>query len=161
MNLRSAIKQSCDVYFYETARRLGVDRLSETAKNFGLGAKVFDLFNEEKIGVVPNTKWKINNIGKGWVLGETLITGIGQGYFQSTPIQLCLMMAQLANGGYKIKPRIIDNREAIQEIIEEWREKFSSEETNSTTSNILFSNQKIKPLFRNPLSAFSSLIFHP
>ena len=149
MNLRSAIKQSCDVFFYETARRLGVDRLSETAKKFGLGAKVFDFFNEEKNGLVPNTKWKINKIGKGWVLGETLITGIGQGYFQTTPIQLCLMMAQLANGGYKIKPRIIDDREAIQEIIVAWREKFSSGEIKSTTSNILFTKQKIEPLFRN------------
>ncbi len=149
MNLRSAIKQSCDVYFYETARLLGVDRLSETSKKFGLGSKVFDFFAEEKNGIVPNTKWKINNIGKGWVLGETLITGIGQGYFQTTPIQLCLMMAQLANGGYRIKPRIVDDRAAIQEIIEAWRNKFMSKETDSATSNVLFSTQKIEPLFRN------------
>ena len=76
MGLRNAIKQSCDIYFYEIARRLGVDRLSETAKKFGLGNKVFDLFGEEKIGVVPDTKWKLRNIGRGWVLGETLISGI-------------------------------------------------------------------------------------
>ena len=105
MNLRSAIKQSCDIYFYEISRRLGVDRMSVTAKQFGLGKKVLGSFNEEKSGVVPNTEWKRKNIGKGWVLGETLITGIGQGYFQTTPLQLCLMMAQLANGGYKIKPK--------------------------------------------------------
>jgi len=149
MNLRSAIKQSCDVYFYETARRLGVDRLSETAKKFGLGNKVFDFFIEEKIGIVPNTKWKIENIGKGWVLGETLITGIGQGYFQSTPIQLCLMMAQLANGGYKITPRIIDDREAVQKTIDEWREKFTSENKENSSIKELFTNKKIEPLFRN------------
>ena len=137
------------LYFYETARILGVDRLSETSKKFGLGSKVFDFFAEEKNGIVPNTKWKINNIGKGWVLGETLITGIGQGYFQTTPIQLCLMMAQLANGGYRIKPRIVDDRAAIQEIIEAWRNKFMSNETDSVTSNVLFSTQKIEPLFRN------------
>ena len=107
MNMRSGIKQSCDVYFYEISRRLGVDRMSVTAKNFGLGKKVFGLFDEERSGLVPDTKWKLKHIGKGWVLGETLITGIGQGYFQSTPLQLCYMMAQLANGGYEIKPRII------------------------------------------------------
>ena len=83
MNLRSAIKQSCDIYFYEIARRLECDRLSVTAKEFGLGKKVLNSFNEEKSGVVPDTKWKLKNIGKGWVLGETLISGIGQGYFQT------------------------------------------------------------------------------
>ena len=88
MNLRNAIKQSCDIYFYEISRRLGVDRMSITVQKFGLGKKVFDFFIEEKSGLVPNTKWKLNTIGRGWVLGETLITGIGQGYFQTTPIQL-------------------------------------------------------------------------
>ena len=108
MDLRNAIKQSCDIYFYEVARRLGIDRLAVTAKQFGLGKKVLHNFNEERSGIVPNTKWKLNNIGRGWVLGETLISGIGQGFFQTTPMQLCLMIAQFANGGYEIQPRIID-----------------------------------------------------
>ena len=124
MNLRNGIKQSCDIYFYEVARRLGVDRLSVTAKQFGLGQKVLGTFNEERSGVVPNTKWKLKNIGKGWYLGETLIAGIGQGYFQSTPIQLCLMTAQLANGGYKIKPKIIYNEQDFQTTTEDGGEKF-------------------------------------
>ena len=124
MNLRNGIKQSCDIYFYEVARRLGVDRLSVTAKQFGLGQKVLGTFFEERSGVVPNTKWKLKNIGKGWYLGETLIAGIGQGYFQSTPIQLCLMTAQLANGGYKIKPKIIYNEQNFQTTTEDGGEKF-------------------------------------
>ena len=124
MNLRNGIKQSCDIYFYEVARRLGVDRLSVTAKQFGLGQKVLGTFLEERSGVVPNTKWKLKNIGKGWYLGETLIAGIGQGYFQSTPIQLCLMTAQLANGGYKIKPKIIYNEQDFQTTTEDGGEKF-------------------------------------
>ncbi len=108
VSLRNAMKQSCDTYFYEIARKLGVDKLSETAKKFGLGKEVFgDLFNIEKRGLIPNTKWKKNALGKGWLLGETMITGIGQGYIQTTPIQLCLMTAQIANGGYKIYPKII------------------------------------------------------
>ena len=124
MNLRNGIKQSCDIYFYEVTRRLGVDRLSVTAKQFGLGQKVLGTFLEERSGVVPNTKWKLKNIGKGWYLGETLIAGIGQGYFQSTPIQLCLMTAQLANGGYKIKPKIIYNEQDFQTTTEDGGEKF-------------------------------------
>ena len=144
MNMRSAIKQSCDIYFYETARRLGIDRLSVTAKNFGLGKKVLKGFFEEKSGVVPNTQWKKDNIGRGWVLGETLISGIGQGYFQSTPIQLCLMMAQLANGGHEIKPRIIDNKYELQEIVEAWRKEFTYRK-----NNIDFEDEKLKKLYRN------------
>tara|TARA_B100001123_G_scaffold107902_1_gene125656 strand:+ start:3722 stop:5647 length:1926 start_codon:yes stop_codon:yes gene_type:complete len=145
MGLRSAIKQSCDIYFYEISRLLGIDRMSETAKKFGLGKRTFDIFNEEKSGVVPNTKWKLKNIGRGWVLGETLISGIGQGYFQSTPMQLCLMMAQLANGGYEIQPRIIDDKYAVQPIINAWREEFSNRK-----NNLDFFNKKLKKLYRNP-----------
>jgi penicillin-binding protein 2 len=108
VSLRNAMKQSCDTYFYEIARKLGVDKLSETAKKFGLGKEVFgNLFEIEKKGLIPNTQWKKNTLGKGWLLGETMITGIGQGYIQTTPIQLCLMTAQIANGGYKIYPKIL------------------------------------------------------
>ena len=112
VNLKEAMKQSCDTYFYEIARILGVDRLKITAEKFGLGKKVLpELFDNEKKGLFPNTKWKKNNLGKGWVLGETLITGIGQGYIQTTPLQLCLMTALIANGGNKIEPKIIvDNK---------------------------------------------------
>ena len=112
VNLKEAMKQSCDTYFYEISRRLGVDKLSETAKKFGLGKKVFsNLFENEKNGLIPNTIWKKNVLGKNWLLGETIITGIGQGYIQTTPIQLCLMTAQIANGGYKIYPKLVLNKD--------------------------------------------------
>ena len=118
MNLRNAMKQSCDTYFYEVARKLGVDKLSETAKKFGLGKEVFgDLFSIEKRGLIPNTQWKKNALGQGWLLGETIITGIGQGYIQTTPIQLCLMTAQIGNGGYKIYPKIVvDDENKVAQI---------------------------------------------
>jgi len=119
VNLKSAMKQSCDTYFYEIARKLGVDRLKETSTKFGLGEKVLnETFNNEKKGLVPDTKWKKNNLGKGWVIGETLITGIGQGYTQTTPLQLCLMTAQLANGGFKIYPKITveENEKTFEDI---------------------------------------------
>ena len=132
VNLREAMKQSCDTYFYEVARRLGVDRLSVTAKKFGLGQKVFrDIFDNEKKGLVPNTEWKKNALGRNWVLGETIITGIGQGFIQTTPIQLCLMTAQIANGGYKIYPRIVANDES------QYEDKFTPLYKNSRNIKIV------------------------
>ena len=107
VDMRKAIKESCDIYFYEVARKLGIDRLSQTARAFGFGKPMVKGFFEERIGVVPNTKWKRDKIGKPWYLGETLHSGIGQGYWQTSPLQLCLMTAHIANGGYEIEPRVI------------------------------------------------------
>ena len=116
MKLRNAIKQSCDIYFYEMARILGVDKLAIIAKRYGLGENILkNIYFDEKKGVVPDTFWKKNAIGKNWYLGETVINGIGQGYIQTTPLQLCLMTAQIANGGYKIKPHIIHDQNITYE----------------------------------------------
>ncbi len=133
MNLRNAMKQSCDIYFYEIARKLGVDKLSETAKKFGLGKEVFGgLFGIEKKGLIPNTQWKKNSLGEGWLLGETIITGIGQGYIQTTPIQLCLMTAHIGNGGYKIYPNLVVGDKNENQI-----DKFSRLFTNSKNIKIV------------------------
>ena len=158
MSLRNAIKQSCDTYFYEVARRLGVDRLNLTAKKFGLGDQVLrDIFTNEKVGLVPSTKWKKNTLGRGWVLGETLITGIGQGYIQTTPLQLCLMTAQLANGGFKINPKIIVDGQ--QETYENIKNKISQKilKKNEYKLGIFEKGEKFfksssnefEPLYRN------------
>ena len=147
MNMRTGIKRSCDVYFYEVARRLGVDRLSETAKRFGLGKRVLQDFSEERSGVVPNTSWKKKYIGQNWYLGETLHSGIGQGYFQSTPIQLCLMTAQIANGGFEIKPRILFDK--TKNNLKEYL-KFKNENPGQPLpADLLVSNFDLKPLFKN------------
>ncbi len=140
VSLKNAMKQSCDTYFYEVSRLLGVDRLNITAEKFGLGKKVLgEYFENEKKGLFPNTKWKKNNLGRGWVLGETLITGIGQGYIQSTPLQLCMMTAQIANGGYKIKPKIIvDNRPLS---LEEAKKSMQDEQLHDSDKK-LFKNKK-------------------
>jgi penicillin-binding protein 2 len=149
MDMRSAIKRSCDVYFYEVARKLGVDRLSVTAKKFGLGEKILDDFIEERSGVVPNTKWKKKYIGQNWFLGETLHSGIGQGYFLSTPMQLCLMTAQIANGGFKIKPRILAGPSQTSENLKNYI-KFKNENPNDPLpTDLLVSNFNLEPLFRN------------
>ena len=162
VNLKSAMKQSCDTYFYEIARKLGVDRLKETAVKFGLGEIVLkDTFENEKKGLMPSTEWKKKALGKGWVIGETLITGIGQGYTQTTPLQLCLMTAQIANGGYKIYPKIIvkdgeDNFEFIKDRIKENSE--NSENLNKKNTLIeakdqilgLINEKKYEALYKDP-----------
>ena len=147
VNLRKGIQRSCDVYFYEVARKLGVDRLSETAKNFGLGKQVLSDFTEERSGVVPNTKWKKKYIGQNWYIGETLHSGIGQGYFQSTPIQLCLMTAQIANGGFEIKPQILfkKNNNDLRNYI-----KYKKENPDKLMPiDLAFNNFNPKPLFKD------------
>ena len=155
MSLKNAIKQSCDTYFYEAARLLGVDRLNETAKKFGLGDVVLGSHFNEKKGVVPSTKWKKEAIGQNWYLGETLINGIGQGYIQTTPLQLCLMTAQLANGGHKIYPKIIsDDEESIESIKQEMKLASENNEENSKLLLVpekLFNTKKKKyhALYRN------------
>ena len=160
VDLKSAMKQSCDTYFYEIARKLGVDRLQKTALDFGLGQKVLnEIFSNEKKGLVPSTQWKKDNLGKGWVLGETLITGIGQGYIQTTPLQLCLMTAQLANGGYKIYPKITVNED--DETLEEVKRqiKKNSLSFNEATDSLMeagadllnfIKKKEHAPLYRNP-----------
>ena len=149
IGMRRAIKHSCDIYFYEVARRLGIDKLALTAKKFGLGQKVLTRFKEEKSGVVPDTKWKLSEKGKNWYLGETLHSGIGQGYFLTTPLQLCLMTAQLANGGFKIKPRIViddnDKANSLQKFLD--YRKANPKDINSIDEQI--SNFNLKPLFKN------------
>jgi len=159
VNLKDAMKQSCDTYFYEIARKLGVDRLKETANKFGLGEKVLDeVYINEKKGLIPSTEWKKNTLGKGWVIGETLITGIGQGYMQTTPLQLCLMTAQIANGGYKIYPKITVNRdqESLEEIKFQMKKNLDSAKEIKDGLKVgeqfldFIKEKKYEALYRNP-----------
>ena len=153
VSLKNAIKQSCDTYFYEASRLLGVDRLNLTAKKFGLGNPVLGEFYNDKKGIVPSTKWKKEEVGQNWYLGETLITGIGQGYIQTTPLQLCLMTAQLANGGYKIYPNILasDKRDSLDEI----KNKMKLEELGVKEQQNLF--ERTEELFNPNLKKYTAL----
>tara|TARA_B100000401_G_scaffold437748_1_gene384108 strand:+ start:1000 stop:2871 length:1872 start_codon:yes stop_codon:yes gene_type:complete len=141
VSLKNAMKQSCDSYFYEIARKLGVDRLSETAKKFGFGKEVFNgLFENEKRGLVPNTEWKKNALGRNWLLGETIITGIGQGYIQTTPIQLCLMAAQIGNGGYKIYPKLVLNNQEDLEYNDKYKPLYKNDKNIKIIQEAMFSS---------------------
>lgn len=106
VNMVEALQHSCDVYFYEVARRVGIDRIAEVAKRFGLGAPLgIDLPNEVG-GTIPDRAWKRAFNGQPWLPGETLNAGIGQGYVLATPLQLAVMACRLANGGIAVRPRL-------------------------------------------------------
>ncbi len=105
MDMLRGIEQSCDVYFYDVSKRVGVDRIAEMANRFGLGLPTGINLPAEQIGLIPTKDWKLATLGVPWQQGETLVTGIGQGFVLSTPLQLAVMAARLANGGFAVKPR--------------------------------------------------------
>lgn len=107
VNMLSAIEQSCDTYFYDISRRVGIDRIADMAKRFGLGEAYGLELDGENPGLVPTKLWKKNRMGVPWQEGETLIAGIGQGYLLATPLQLAVMTARIANGGYAVKPNLL------------------------------------------------------
>ena len=112
MNVTVAIKQSCDVFFYEISKRLGIDKIAEVAKDFGLG-QTFDIsMPNQKKGIVPTKKWKKNKIGESWYAGETLISGIGQGFILTNPFQLAVMTSIIASNGKMIEPTILKSNGA-------------------------------------------------
>ncbi len=97
LDLRSAVKLSCDVYFYEVAKRVGIDRIAAMANRFGLGTDLEIELPGTKKGLVPTRAWRQAQ-GKPWNLGDTIVHGIGQGFYQITPLQLATMAARLATG---------------------------------------------------------------
>jgi penicillin-binding protein 2 len=107
VDLKKAISESCDVYFYNLGMILGIDKISQYAKKVRLGGYTeIDLPNEKR-GVFPNREWKKNAFNQVWFPGETVIASIGQGYIVTTPIQMVNMYASLFNGGGVLKPRVL------------------------------------------------------
>ncbi len=107
VDLRGAIAQSCDVYFYTVANMLGVDRINKWATLLGLGVKSgIDLPNEVT-GLVPSTKWKLDVRKEKWYAGETISVGIGQGAVSVTPVSMAVYMATIANGGTRVTPHLV------------------------------------------------------
>ena len=111
VNVVRAIQASCDVYFYEVANEMGIEKMSLFLKKFNLGAPTEIDINPEKNGVVPNREWKRNNFSsrenQSWYQGETIIAGIGQGYMLATPLQLAVATAIVANRGSAHKPHLL------------------------------------------------------
>jgi penicillin-binding protein 2 len=107
VNLRKSLRESCDVYFYRLGEQLGVDRIAHYAQKFGLGEPVGVGLENEKSGLIPTTAWKLKRFGKKWISGETLSVAIGQGYVLTTPLQLAVMTAEVANEGTLYAPHLV------------------------------------------------------
>jgi len=114
VDLHDAIAQSCDVYFYRNAKRLGIDRLHEGMTAFGFGQKTHIDIPNEPSGLMPSREWKKRTRGQPWYPGETVITGIGQGFMLATPIQLATVTALLANRGQPVIPHFLT---AVQDSV--------------------------------------------
>lgn len=106
LRLHDAIKHSCDVFFYETARRLGIDRLAAMANRLGFGRPLGIDIPGERGGLIPTREWKLATTGVSWQQGETLIAGIGQGSVLATPLQLATMVARLVTGR-EVTPHLV------------------------------------------------------
>jgi penicillin-binding protein 2 len=112
VNMVQAIERSCDSYFYDLALKVGINRIEAMARRFGLGAATGINLLGEKNGTIPGRDWKRANYDTGWRAGETVITGIGQGYLLTTPLQLVVMTAALANGGKLVTPTLLAGQSA-------------------------------------------------
>lgn len=107
VGVEEAIEQSCDVYFYVLAHSLGIDSMHEYLTDFGFGEPTGIRLGSEGSGLVPSREWKRRTHGQGWYPGETLITGIGQGFMLTTPLQLAAATATVANRGERLRPQLI------------------------------------------------------
>ncbi len=112
LNVVEALQHSCDIFFYETAQKVGIDKIAAMARRFGLGSQTALHFDDEKAGIIPDRAWKMANLQSPWQGGETLIAGIGQGYVLTTPIQLAVMTARIANGGKMVEPTLLKTDES-------------------------------------------------
>lgn len=122
VDLHRAIVQSCDVFFYETGRRLGVDGIARYSHRFGMGLQTGIALPFEATGIIPSTEWKQRRFGQRWMAGETLSVAIGQGYVTVTPLQMANLAAMMANGGTRYRPQYVQRVEApdgtVRRVIE-------------------------------------------
>ena len=107
VSIHRALVESCDVFFYQTGKQVGFDKVAEYAAQFGLGSETGIPLGNEKKGIIPSSRWKREIKRAQWFLGETFINSIGQGYVATTPIQLAVMMSTIANSGQVFRPTIL------------------------------------------------------
>jgi penicillin-binding protein 2 len=107
LSFHRALVESCDVYFYEAGKRLGIDKIASYARELGLGSESGMVLVKERKGLIPDNKWKAEKKKQPWYLGETFNASIGQGYVSATPFQMARMISIIANGGYVYNPSII------------------------------------------------------
>jgi len=120
VDMVGALRDSCDVYFYDLARRLGVDRIAEMAQRFGMGQALGLDLPHERPGLIPTREWKKRALNAPWTQGESLIASIGQGYVLATPLQLATMTCRLANGGFAVKPHLTKQVKGVATETTSW-----------------------------------------
>lgn len=113
VNLKRALSESCDVYFYQVGLKLGVDKLAKYARAFGLGSPTGIELANENSGLIPTAAWKKGHTGVSWQRGETVSIAIGQGFNLTTPIQMAVLTAAVANGGTLYQPTVLKNSAAV------------------------------------------------
>jgi penicillin-binding protein 2 len=113
LSLHRAIVESCDSYFYQVGLKVGVDAIAHYANELGLGKKTGISLPHEKIGIVPSTSWKKKHFGVPWYSGETLSLAVGQGYLNTTPLQLVMLISAITNGGKIYLPQVVERVENI------------------------------------------------
>ena len=115
LGFAGALKWSSDTFFYQVGLKTGPDPIVEWMRRFGVGSKTgIELGVEEATGLVPDEAWKLENLGEGWYVGDTVNMTIGQGYIQMTPLQVAVMFAAAANGGYRVTPHLLLDQEETQ-----------------------------------------------
>lgn len=118
VDLQNSLKQSCDVYYYDLALKVGIEKISAMANRFGLGERHDVPMSAVVQGLTPTKAWKNRVHGSDWVIGDTVNASIGQGYMLASPLQLCVMTARLASGN-AVKPRLIKNIDGIEQPVPE------------------------------------------
>tara|TARA_R110002096_G_scaffold432240_1_gene648692 strand:+ start:114602 stop:116446 length:1845 start_codon:yes stop_codon:yes gene_type:complete len=119
INIIQALAQSCDVYFYDLALEVGIDKIHDMAAKFGIGERFNIGIMSEARGINPNSEWKMGYSDERWSGGDTINVGIGQGYVSTTALQLAVMASRLANGGMAVKPKIFFDDEDGTSIAED------------------------------------------
>ncbi len=119
MDLHNSIKQSCDVFFYDIAERVGIEKISAMARKLGLGVRHDLPLSAVNKGLTPTKAWKLENRGTDWLIGDTLNSGIGQGFILASPLQLAVMSARIASGR-AVSPRLIKSIDGVEQPIPEF-----------------------------------------
>tara|TARA_Y100000589_G_scaffold315235_1_gene338553 strand:+ start:1088 stop:2887 length:1800 start_codon:yes stop_codon:yes gene_type:complete len=152
IDCKEAITMSCDCYFYDLSLNLGIEKISETAKVFGLGEKYLNEIFPASEGIIPNKKWKKNKFQSEWTKSDTIVASIGQGFALSSPLQLAVMIARVCTNGDLVKPKIIKN-EGLNEqpkkipLVEEKIFSYVKQGMFNTVNNIngtAYNSRKIK-----------------
>ncbi|MBI4686874.1 MAG: penicillin-binding protein 2 [Nitrospirae bacterium] len=119
VTLHKALVESCDVYFYELGKRVGVDKIAEYALMFGLGGPVGMDLIKERAGIIPSTQWKYKTKSQPWFMGETLSVAIGQGYVSVTPVQMARLISAVANGGKLYRLNLLNDAGNSPKVVSE------------------------------------------